>query len=108
MEIRPATWWKLLGAAGIVGVAATGVLAARKERARRAYTPDEIRTRLMERYVLAERAEAQREVRLQAADAPPAPAPRVSPGVSPASLWSALRRSVPTWLRRRPDPSGDL
>ncbi|MDO5628167.1 MAG: hypothetical protein Q4G43_07590 [Mobilicoccus sp.] len=61
MRIRGATWWKLLGAAGLVGVAATGALAARNERARRAYTPEEIRTRLMERYVLAERAEAERE-----------------------------------------------
>lgn len=42
-------WWKLLGLAGIVGVAASGVLVARAERQRRSYTPDEIRTRLHER-----------------------------------------------------------
>ncbi|MBB5076525.1 hypothetical protein ACIBHY_30720 [Nonomuraea sp. NPDC050547] len=42
-------WWKWLGLAGIAGVAATGVVIARDERRRRAYTPDEIRTRLRER-----------------------------------------------------------
>jgi hypothetical protein len=39
-------WWKVLGLAGVAGVAATGVVIARKERRRRAYTPDEIRDRL--------------------------------------------------------------
>ena len=41
--------WKLLGLAGLAGVAATGVVIARGERQRRAYTPDEIRSRLHER-----------------------------------------------------------
>jgi hypothetical protein len=42
--------WKWLGVAGIAGVAATGAaLAARGERQRRAYTPDDIRARLHER-----------------------------------------------------------
>ncbi|MFC7101254.1 hypothetical protein ACFQQB_12680 [Nonomuraea rubra] len=35
--------------AGIMGVAATGVVIARAERRRRAYTPEEIRARLRER-----------------------------------------------------------
>lgn len=39
-------WWKVLGLAGFVGVAATGVVLARGQRRRRAYTPDEIRARL--------------------------------------------------------------
>jgi hypothetical protein len=39
-------WWKVLGLAGFVGVAATGVVIARAERQRRAYTPEEIRDRL--------------------------------------------------------------
>jgi hypothetical protein len=39
-------WWKVLGLAGFVGVAATGVVVARAERRRRAYTPDQIRERL--------------------------------------------------------------
>jgi hypothetical protein len=43
------TVWKLLGLAGIVGVAAGGVLVARDQRRRKAYTPDEIRARLHER-----------------------------------------------------------
>jgi hypothetical protein len=42
-------WWKVLGVAGVAGVAATGILIARSERRRRAYTPEEIRTRLHER-----------------------------------------------------------
>jgi hypothetical protein len=41
--------WKLLGLAGLAGVAATGVVIARGERQRRAYTPEEIRLRLHER-----------------------------------------------------------
>ena len=40
---------KLLGVAGIVGVAATGAVLARNERARRAYTPEEVRARLQGR-----------------------------------------------------------
>jgi hypothetical protein len=43
------TIWKLLGLAGIVGVAAGGVLVARDQRRRRAYTPNEIRDRLHRR-----------------------------------------------------------
>jgi hypothetical protein len=38
--------WKILGIAGMVGVAAGGVVLARAERRRRAYTPEEIRDRL--------------------------------------------------------------
>ncbi|MCY7372337.1 MAG: hypothetical protein LH461_01330 [Spirochaetaceae bacterium] len=43
-------WWKVLGLAGVVGVAATGAAVARAERRRRAYTPEEIRDRLHERH----------------------------------------------------------
>jgi hypothetical protein len=39
-------WWKILGLAGMAGVAATGVVVARSERRRRAYTPEQIRERL--------------------------------------------------------------
>jgi hypothetical protein len=45
--VRP---WKLLGLAGLAGVAATGVVLARNERQRRAYTPDDVRARLHERH----------------------------------------------------------
>ena len=41
--------WKLLGLAGIAGVAATGVVVARKHRAQRQYEPDELRERLHQR-----------------------------------------------------------
>jgi hypothetical protein len=47
--------WKWLGVAGLVGVAAGGVLVARDQRRRKAYTPDEVRARLHQR--LAEAAE---------------------------------------------------
>jgi hypothetical protein len=41
--------WKLLGLAGLAGVAATGAVVARDERRRRAVTPDDVRARLHER-----------------------------------------------------------
>jgi hypothetical protein len=47
-------WWKVAGLAGVVGVAATGVLVARAERRRRAYTPEEIRAKLRERHSVAQ------------------------------------------------------
>ncbi len=43
-------WWKVLGLAGLAGVAASGVVIARAERRRRAYTPEEIRARLRDRH----------------------------------------------------------
>ena len=45
--------WKILGLAGLTGVAATGVVLARNERQRRAYTPDDVRARLHERHAQA-------------------------------------------------------
>jgi hypothetical protein len=42
-------WWKVVGLAGVVGVAATGAIVARAERKRRAYTSEEIRDRLHRR-----------------------------------------------------------
>jgi hypothetical protein len=47
-------WAKVLGVAGLVGVAATGVAVARSERRRRAYTPEDIRSRLHARHAEAE------------------------------------------------------
>ena len=47
-------WWKVLGLAGVVGVAATGVVVARAERRRRAYTPEEIRDKLRQRHAVAQ------------------------------------------------------
>jgi hypothetical protein len=47
-------WWKVLGVAGLVGVAATGVVVARAERKRRAYSPEEVRERLRARLAEAE------------------------------------------------------
>jgi hypothetical protein len=39
----------VIGLAGLAGVAATGAVVARSERRRRAYTPEQVRTRLHER-----------------------------------------------------------
>jgi hypothetical protein len=41
--------WKLIGVAGLTGVAATGVIVARKRRSQREYDPDELRERLHSR-----------------------------------------------------------
>lgn len=53
MRIHARTLWKVVGLAGVVGVAATGAVAVRNERQRRAYTPDEVRDRLHERFARA-------------------------------------------------------
>ena len=45
--------WKLLGLAGVAGVAATGVVVARNRRAQRDVEPDELRERLHERLAAA-------------------------------------------------------
>jgi len=41
--------WKLIGLAGLAGVAATGVVVARKRRTHRDVDPDELRRRLHRR-----------------------------------------------------------
>lgn len=38
--------WKWVGLAGVAGVVAGGALVARDQRRRKAYTPEDIRTRL--------------------------------------------------------------
>ena len=43
--------WKLVGLAGIAGVAATGAVVVRKRRAQSEYDPDELRDRLHRRLV---------------------------------------------------------
>ena len=62
--------WKIVGLAGMAGVAATGVAVVRSERRRRAYTPDEVRTRLHQRVAAIEAiADAAPVVSLSAAQA---------------------------------------
>jgi hypothetical protein len=51
--MRPS--WKLIGMAGLAGVAATGVVVARRKRAHREYDPDELRERLHRRLAEVER-----------------------------------------------------
>ena len=64
-------WWKVLGLAGLVGVAASGVVVARAERRRRAYTPDEVRDKLHAR--LAETEAAAEAERAEGASRPGGP-----------------------------------
>lgn len=95
-------WWKVLGAAAFVGVAATGVAIARAERQRRAYTPDQVRDRLRDRMA---------EVSAAAEEAPDL---EVSPEAEPGRVRSGLRwiggraRALaarsPIRLRRSTDP----
>jgi hypothetical protein len=41
--------WKLIGLAGLAGVAATGVVVARRRRSHREYDPEELRQKLHRR-----------------------------------------------------------
>jgi hypothetical protein len=52
--------WKWIGLAGVAGVAATGVVVARKRRAQRSYEPDELREKLHRRLAEAQRAPSSR------------------------------------------------
>ncbi|MFI6577901.1 hypothetical protein ACIBFB_19090 [Nocardiopsis sp. NPDC050513] len=70
--------------AAFVGVAATGVVIARAERRRRAYTPDQVRDRLRERVARIGDGE----------ETSPAPSPRTRRGRL-ADRWRALTRSRP-------------
>lgn len=50
--------WKVIGLAAFAGVAASGVMVARNQRRRAAYTPDEVRGRLHERFAEAAQQES--------------------------------------------------
>ncbi len=80
---------KLLGLAGVAGVAATGAVLARNERQRRAYTPDDVRSRLHERHA--------------ALAAVPDPEPEPGPG-APARGPRALLRRLTRRRAAAPDP----
>jgi hypothetical protein len=81
--------WKVLGVAGLAGVAATGVAVARAERRRRAYEPDDIRARLHERHQEA----------LETASAPDPPT-AADPGPPEGCLRATLGRLSPRRRRR--------
>lgn len=57
--MRPSPW-KLVGLAGLAGVAATGAVVVRRRRAQRDYDPDELRERLHRRLDEVPRPEAER------------------------------------------------
>jgi hypothetical protein len=85
--------WKVLGIAGLAGVAATGVVIAREQRQRAQLTPDEIRDRLHRRLE-----EAGEEVTT--------PAPRVSSRRGCLS-WGRLRHPAGRVAGRHRGSSAD-
>jgi len=80
--------WKVLGLAGVAGVAAAGVIIAREQRQRTQLAPEEIRARLHQRLEQAPTAPTQGTV-------PDGP-------VSPTTRWRWLQRR----RRRRAAPVG--
>jgi len=78
--------WKVLGLAGLTGVAAAGVIITREQRQREQLMPEEIRARLHERLE----------------QAPAAPTRDTVPDVSQnrRTRW----RRLPRWRRHRADP----
>jgi hypothetical protein len=75
--------WKVLGLAGLAGVAGAGVIIAREQRQRSQLAPEEIRARLHERFE----------------QAPTAPAPSTAADVLVGP--TTRRRWLPRWLPRR-------
>jgi hypothetical protein len=83
--------WKLVGLAGLAGVAATGVALARKRRAQHDYDPDELRRHLHRRLA---------DVPAHGAGA----GPGAQPGDPPVPGWDegrAQRSRLRRILRRR-------
>ncbi len=83
--------WKVLGVAGVAGVAATGVVLARTDRRRRALEPDDVRALLHERHQEAVLAERERPVSPPAGD-------EAEPGCLTTG-WGRLR--IAAFRRRR-------
>jgi hypothetical protein len=75
--------WKVLGIAGLTGVAATGVIIARDQRRRAELTPDQVRKQLHERLAQIERGEL---------GSPGAAAPDPAPPPVPAKRVGRRRR----------------
>jgi hypothetical protein len=87
--------WKLFGLAGVAGVAATGVIIVRAERRRQAFTADEVRARLHQRY---EAADPGATIAAPAAVTTAALAPNER-----HRFWQGLRRKRITPSRKGPD-----
>ena len=91
--------WKLFGLAGLAGVAATGVVIARAERRRQAFTPDEVRARLHQRYEAADPGAAMTAAAVTTAALTPN---------EPHRFWRrlCLKRRTPSRERSNPDDVG--
>ena len=101
--------WKLIGLAGLAGVAATGVVVARKRREHVEYDPDELRAKLHDRLadVPVERQRRRADRRRQRTRKLSRTAAERLPAVSVArivSRWRALRR--PRGSRMKASPAG--
>lgn len=116
-------WWKVVGAAAFVGVAATGVLVARAERRHHDYTPEEIHERLRARAAEALEGEALGDEALGGEELAPGddaevpaaetlasdlPAPGAQPGETPlggggseAGAPPSEQQAPPVHMRRR-------
>ncbi|OHV31500.1 hypothetical protein CC117_26145 [Parafrankia colletiae] len=79
----------MLGLASVVGVAAGGAALARSERARRAYTPDEVRARLISRH--AEASDEQADEQASNGPASDGPAPSDQGSARPAGSAAGLQ-----------------
>ena len=89
--VRRPSVWKLIGLAGIAGVAATGVVIARAERQRRALQPDEVRSRLHDRVTA---------IGADLAEAPETEAPPFAP--VRRTIWSRVKSTLHRRSRREP------
>ena len=89
--------WKLFGLAGLAGVAATSVVIVRAERRRQAFTPDEVRARLHQRYEAADPSAAMAAAAVKTAALTPN---------EPHRFWRGLRRKRRTPGREGPNPHG--
>ncbi len=65
--------WKVLGIAGLAGVAATGVIMARDQRQRAQLEPEQIRARLQQRLEQAESLEQAQSLEQPQSTSPSAP-----------------------------------
>lgn len=100
-RVQRSTIGRLIGLAGLAGVAAGGVVLARDERQRRAYTPDDVRARLHERAAAAAAAAAEEtaaEGTAAESSLQVVPAPTTRRGkLAQRARWQL--RHLPHWLQ---------
>ena len=93
--------WKVLGLAGVAGVAASGAVIARTERRRRAYEPDDIRDRLRQRHAEAVEAAGPDGGGGGGDEGGREPGPQAPASTAPGCLGGPVARARRRWRRRR-------